>query len=222
MTLLHGALLAQAVAVLLAVVLGASRRSYRPAALYLGAVLGITHARRALIAGILAPAREAMRARGLDPALQPLVGPRELAAVLIDGALAIGSHALLVAVALEVFGVRRRWLVVVAGVWALGSVLLAAGYPSTRGPTLGAWYTAAGLLAVAGVLVAVARWTPRRERPKPAHVVVALSAGLTLAVLLATRGAVFTRWRAAETALLLGHAAISIMEAVWISRSAPR
>jgi hypothetical protein len=149
MTPLEVARVAQLLAILAGGILATRRRAYIAPALYLGAVGLLSWARAALAAVELAPARAALRARGLDPALVPFTEPRTLLAVHLDGAAQLGGHALLGALAALVFSTRpRRALLAIAGAWGACSGLLAAGYPMTRGSVRAVAYTAAGLAAV--------------------------------------------------------------------------
>lgn len=217
MTPLDVARAAQGAAVVAGVALAVRRRSFIPAACYLASVAAMSWARALLRAAHLEPAREAMRAAGLDPALTPFTGGAALAAHL-DAALLLAGHALLVLLGAWLFLERRGpALAVTGGAWALLSAGLALAYPASRGSVRAVVFTGGALAAVAAVGALAWSWARRREAPGPEHVVALLGAALTLAALLATKGALFTAWpRAGAVVLFIGYGAITAMEVLWL------
>jgi hypothetical protein len=172
---------AQAIATALAIALTARRRDHAPGALFLLAHLVTSLGRTALVLLVLAPERARIVASGLDPATVPFTSPGALAAVYLDGALWLaGGPAALAALCLGVFA-SRRWVGLVALVWAGASVGLALAYPLTRGEVLALCYFAAQLAALVVSLAVLVLWAWRRQEPRVSHAVGLLAVAVAMA-----------------------------------------
>ncbi|WP_437745058.1 hypothetical protein WMF39_08530 [Sorangium sp. So ce1504] len=216
MNLVLLAYVATAGAAALAWAMARRRPDHRPIAwlltLYLLANLG----RRALRELIIAPARDAIRAQGLDPAAISFTG-WERVAVDIDGALFISWPAGVAALAIWVFTKRRPWGVLIA--YAAAMAFMVATYP--RGADLQRLYLAVELAALCASLGCLLVWFRSREP----LTLKALATGIIVSVELAMvtggpyRGNIFLTWQRAQQILIVMFMALIAVHAASIWRS---
>jgi hypothetical protein len=144
--------------------------------------------------------------------------------VYLDGAVLLAEVAAIPALATWVFlppERRRLALTVVAGVWLVASVTLAALYPSplVRGVGLQRIYLAADLLGLFVSVVAVVSWARLRKPPTSAH---GVAIGLVIidALILLTpyspwRGSVFSdRYDVTQLEIVVFFAAFSVAQVI--------
>jgi hypothetical protein len=173
-------------------------------------------ARRALRVLVLAPAREALRAQGLDPAAVPFTGLPRVACD-IDGALFIAWPAGIAALAVWTFTKRRPWGVIVA--YAVAVSFMVATYP--RGVDLQRFYLAVELSSMCVSLGCLLIWFRSHERVS----LQTLAAGIIVSVELAMvsggpyLGDIFLTWHRAQQILVVLFMAIIAVHAVSIWRS---
>jgi hypothetical protein len=184
---------AQCAAAVTGVLLARRRPAHRPAAVALVLLASAVALRWGLVYGVLLPARAAMPDRAA-----PFSDPLALAAVYLDGAAVLATVAVVPGLALAVATTRpRRAVAVVAALWAVASIVLAALYPLpvVRGEGLRRVYLAAELAGVAVAVGALARRARRPESPgSPEAIAVALlvaDVGALLAPLSPWREGVF-------------------------------
>jgi hypothetical protein len=150
-------------AALLAGMVAYRRHDHWPVALFLMGTTAADLPHMAIVAWVLQPAREAIRAAGADPALVPFAGWTRVLGH-IDVALFLTWPAGIAALALVLFTKRRPWPAAMA--WAAVSIALALGYPAIRHDLLRRCYTAIELASLAVVAASVLTWG-RRDRELP-------------------------------------------------------
>jgi hypothetical protein len=227
---LHGlTILFEIGAAMMAVPVARARAEHGPVAVFLVGTTIANAARLAIISYVLDPARDAMRAAGVDPAAVPFTEWVKVATI-VESALFLLWPAGIAALAMAVFLRRRPW--VVAAVWTSTSVVLAVGYPALRGAALAREYLAA---EVASLLVGVGcfvSWLPRRREREvglPITVTMLLIAvGLAGLVVGPWRFGIFDRWVLAQVTYAITYAVIFVLEGgfLWLkpkslSRSSP-
>ena len=147
---------------LLAWVVARLRPEHRPVAWLLSVGLASDLTQRAIRLGVLAPAREAMRAHGIDPAVTPFAG-----------AVRIAFHVSQAAFLSWIFGVAALSLWAFAGrrprIAALGYgltlLVLVLGYPALRGDALHRVYLGIELAALFVSLGCLIQWLRKKGRP---------------------------------------------------------
>lgn len=140
-------------AAVLAGVVAWRRAEHRPVAYFLGAMAGAAAARWVLLTWWIVPFQASYPEA-------PLTGAA-LAATHVDTALWLAWPAGLTAMAVAVYLKRRPWIV--AGVWAVATVAIAAAYPVTRGDVLRRCYLAALLASLLVSFGAIGMWAGKRE-----------------------------------------------------------
>jgi hypothetical protein len=189
---------------------------HRPIAWLLTFYLLANLGRRALRELVIAPARDAIRTQGLDPAAVPFTG-WERVAVDIDGALFIAWPAGVAALAIWVFTKRRPWGVLIA--YAAVMAFMVATYP--RGADLQRLYLAVELAAMCASLGCLLVWFRSRESLS----LKALATGIIVSVELAMvtggpyRGNIFLTWQRAQQILIVMFMALIAVHAASIWRS---
>ncbi|WP_437567553.1 hypothetical protein [Sorangium sp. So ce542] len=192
------------------------RREHRPVALFLSLALAADLGRRALRLLVLVPAREALRAQGLDPTRVPFTGLVRVAAD-AEGALFVAWRAGLAALAVWVFTRRRPWAVLVAYVLAVG--FMVATYP--RGAELQRFYLATELASLCVALGCLLLWFRSDEKLN----LQTLCAGIIVSVGLANVtggpyfGDIFLSWERAQQILIVMYLALVAVQGVSLWRS---
>lgn len=186
------------------------RPEHRAVAAFLVGSTSVDMMRRALVGWVIAPARAAMRAAGLDPTVTPFTGWVRIACDL-DGALVLTWTAGLAALAVWVFLKRRPW--VVLAVWTLASVGLVVAYPAVRGESLRQVYLAAELASLATAIGAFVSWLRQREPRELHHTVLIFILCVEIATLLAPwREGIFARWNLAQAMYAALFAALAVLQ----------
>jgi hypothetical protein len=214
-TFLLLALGAQVLAAFTAILLARRRAEHRPAAVALAALA---------IGNIL----DTFVLLGLTPyPVEPWEGSARLL-VYLDGALNLANYAVIAGLAVAVAATpeqRRRAAAVVAGVWLLASVVLAALYPSplVRGANLQRVYLASDLIGLFVSIVALVGWARRgiaaKRSPGSVHVValglVILDAAILIAPLSPWRGSVFgASFDATQLIITVSFAALAAVQVI--------
>lgn len=216
MNLVLVAYVATAAAAALAWAIARRRPDHRPIAWLLTLYPFVNLARRALRELVFTPARDALRAQGLDPAAVPFTG-WERVAVDLDGALFIAWPAGVAALAIWAFTKRRPWGVAIA--YAGAVAFMVATYP--RGADLQRFYLAVELAAMCASLGCLLIWFRSRE-PLSLRT---LATGIIVSVELAMvtggpyRGNIFLTWQRAQQILIVMFMALIAVHAASIWRS---
>ncbi len=214
MTLILASKILRLVAALLAWPVAMRRASYRPVAIFLGAMVALDTVRGLLLAhfDLLAPG--------------PYVGARRVAFHASD-ALFMSWPAGVAIVAAAVFlRWRGRRLALVAAPWIALEAVLVASYPAITGPALiqwthGAATLAAGLAGGAAVLV----WLSRSIRPEVTHVAAVCLLTFTTCTLAGPYlGGVIEHWNLAAGVYAVLYLLLALIEggfSAWFSSSSP-
>ena len=206
-------------AAMMAIPVARARQEYRPIAIFLIGTTIANAARLTIISYVLNPARDTIRAAGLDPARVPFTGGTRLIAHM-EPALFLLWPAGIAALSITVFLRRRPWAVAI--IWALGSIALAAGYPALRGAALARWYTAAELVSLVVGVGCFVSWLPhRKERLAGLHTIVVtllIAVGLAGLVVGPWRFGIFDRWALAQVTYAITYTVIIVLETgfLWI------
>ncbi len=194
-------------------------RSYhRPFATYLVLLAVSDLLRRLLHLVILDPARVAM---GSGPPFEGAVR----VVWHVDQALFLALPVGLALAALQLFRVVYVPLVHVLGAASLCETVLALGYPTLRGKTLGMVYVGVALACQAVTWGSVGRWLLRERGtwPLPSQTFVVLYAGADLALLLGPRalGDIFNAWPLAEGSYLALQVVSLAIHLAWLRALSP-
>lgn len=218
---LHGLTLSfEITAALSAALVAWKRPEHRPVALFLGlCAVANDLARLALQRWAIVPARDAMRAAGLDPVSTPFTGWARVACD-VEGALFLLWPAGLAALSVWLFAKRRPWAVLAA--YLLAVAVLVIGHPIFRYGGLRKAYLFAELAALMVSVGAFLRWF-RTEAPRLPHVVASciLTIDLGLLLLGPWKHGLFDAWSLAQVmySALYGVIVILQLGALWITPS---
>jgi hypothetical protein len=205
------------VAAVSAVWLAVRRVDYRPVAGFLFAVAFADLARMLSRRWLLAPAWEAQRAAGLDPAAVPLSGLGRVGGHIEHAGFLVWSGGI-AALSLAVLARRpARWALAAYGV---AVAVLVVSYPAIRGEDLRRYYLACEMLALATALVSGVAWWRRREPPTLPAAAALLIAALDIAVLFGPyRVGLFTSWRFAQAVYVVLYLVLVVIQggALWDS-----
>ncbi len=158
--LLAASLAAQVAAATTGILLAQRRPEHRPAAV-------------ALVLLVAAPLTGLPLLAALHPLPRPVMGMAR-ALVYLDGARVLVPMAVIPGLAMAISLDRpRRAVAAVAAAWLLGSIVLAALYPSelVRGASLARVYLAADLAGLVVSIAAWARWGSLHRSPTAAHLI---------------------------------------------------
>lgn len=206
------------VAMVLAVAVTRRRPEHRPVAAFLGAGVFANTIRLLIKLYVLTPARESMRAVGLDPVAVPFAGWTR-AAFHVESALFVGWSAGLAALALWVLLRRRPWPIALAWMAVVAALVLT--YPVARGAVLREWYLGVHLVSLTVATGCLVMWFARLPRPTLPTMVTGFLIGTELISLAVGpwRGSLFSTWDFAQAAYSTLYVAISILQggALWFT-----
>jgi hypothetical protein len=200
------------------------RREHLPVAVFLWYVLGSDIVRQQLIGRVVRPAKDAMRAAGIDP-LGATFPADVLVASHVEHALYLGTLLGLPVAASTIFlggphrpGAGIRSLVLGVLVWLMVSATMTLSYPRVRGQHVAvAFYLPVAVASVAASVVSVVPWVRRRVSPQVEHVTVGLLVAVDLVdALMRVFGRVDSHHAVAIGSCLVVYSFVTFVQGVWL------
>jgi hypothetical protein len=204
-------------AALMALALARYRADYGPVARFLLAVSVADLARMGAQRWLIAPAWEAQRAAGLDPAAVPLSGLGRIGGHIEHAGFLVWSAGV-ASLALVVLARRKVWPALAT--YGAAVAVLVATYPLIRGDALRRYYLGAELFALATALASAVAWWRRREPPTLPVAAALLISALDIAVLFGPyRVGLWTSWAIAQAVYVVLYLVLVVIQggALWDS-----